>query len=105
MKPRCHNRPPWLPYLLVKDGRLSAVIDFGSSAVGDPACDLAIAWTMFEGESRTVFRATLQPDAGAWARGKGWALWKALILLAKLPGTNPRDLGPARRVLDELLAD
>ena len=42
--------------LLVVDGRLSAVIDFGCSAVGDPACDLAIAWTLFHGESRAAFR-------------------------------------------------
>jgi aminoglycoside phosphotransferase (APT) family kinase protein len=68
--------------LLVRDGRLAAVIDFGCLAVGDPACDLAIAWTSFEGESRAVFRDRLRLDDATWERGRGWALWKALITLA-----------------------
>ena len=38
--------------LLVRDGRLAAVIDFGSSGVGDPACDIVIAWTFFTGAGR-----------------------------------------------------
>jgi aminoglycoside phosphotransferase (APT) family kinase protein len=70
--------------LLVTDGRLSAVLDFGCSAVGDPACDLAIAWTFFRGESRRAFRDALGLDEGTWARGRGWALWKALDTQAKV---------------------
>ncbi len=66
--------------LLVVDGRLSAVIDFGTSGVGDPACDLVIAWTMFEGESREAFRAAVDQDDAMWARARGWALWKALLV-------------------------
>jgi aminoglycoside phosphotransferase (APT) family kinase protein len=65
--------------LLVQDGRLSAVIDFGTSGVGDPACDLVIAYTFFSGDSRSVFRDSVAQDAGTWARARGWALWKALI--------------------------
>lgn len=65
--------------LLVKRGRLSAVIDFGSSGVGDPACDLSIAWTLSEGQSRDAFRAGLPVDRATWARGRGWTLWKGLI--------------------------
>jgi aminoglycoside phosphotransferase (APT) family kinase protein len=65
--------------LLVVDGQLSAVIDFGTSGVGDPACDLVIAWTLFSGESREAFRRTVSQDPGTWARARGWALWKALI--------------------------
>ncbi|TCC50745.1 aminoglycoside phosphotransferase family protein [Kribbella capetownensis] len=65
--------------LLVQDGRLSAVIDFGTSGVGDPACDLVIAYTFFSGESRAAFREAVGQDAGTWARARGWALWKALI--------------------------
>jgi aminoglycoside phosphotransferase (APT) family kinase protein len=65
--------------LLVVDGELSAVIDFGCSAVGDPACDVAIAWTLFSGESRRAFRDALGVDDATWERGRGWALWKALI--------------------------
>lgn len=91
--------------LLVESGRLSAVIDFGSSAVGDPACDLAIAWTLFEGESREAFRAALPLDDATWARGRGWTLWKALITLAELPGTNRPAAAESRRVLEAVLAD
>ena len=65
--------------LLVRDGRLAAVIDFGTSGVGDPACDMVIAWTYLEGPSRERFRAERGVDPGTWARGRGWALWKALI--------------------------
>jgi aminoglycoside phosphotransferase (APT) family kinase protein len=68
--------------LLVAEGRLRAVIDFGCAAVGDPACDLVVAWTFLEGESAQVFRSALPVDNTTWARGRGWALWKALITRA-----------------------
>ncbi|MCW8408977.1 aminoglycoside phosphotransferase family protein [Legionella sp. PATHC035] len=91
--------------LLVKEGRLCAVIDFGQLAVGDPACDLVIAWTFFKAESREVFRKTLQLDQATWARARGWALWKALIVCARLPGTNPEDIDRSWKVIEELIAD
>lgn len=91
--------------LLVLDGRLSAVIDFGCSAVGDPACDLAIAWTFFESADREAFRARLGLDAGAWARGRGWTLWKALIVWAALPGANPLGAETSQRVVEDLVAE
>jgi aminoglycoside phosphotransferase (APT) family kinase protein len=67
--------------LLVRDGRLAAVLDFGSSGVGDPACDVVIAWTFLDAPSRERLRAGLGLDAATWSRGRGWALWKALITL------------------------
>jgi aminoglycoside phosphotransferase (APT) family kinase protein len=91
--------------LLVKGGRLSAVIDFGTSGVGDPSCDLAISWILFGGESRDAFREALQPDDATWARGRGWTLWKALITLAEHIDTNPVEAVYARRAIDEVLAD
>lgn len=91
--------------LLVRDGALAAVIDFGLCGVGDPACDLAIAWTRFDGESREAFRARLGIDDACWARGRGWALWKALIVVAALPGANPGEIETSRRVLGEIFAD
>lgn len=91
--------------LLVKGGRLSAVIDFGCSGVGDPACDLVIAWTFLSGESREAFFAGVPVDSAAWARGRGWALWKALITLAGSIRTNPIIAQGARHVIDEVLAD
>jgi aminoglycoside phosphotransferase (APT) family kinase protein len=91
--------------LLVVGGQLSAVIDFGCCGVGDPACDVVIAWTLFAGESRERFRATLQVDDDTWARGRGWALWKALITLVEYRTRDALKAGEARRVLDELLAE
>ncbi len=91
--------------LLVQDGRLSAVIDFGCSGVGDPACDLAIAWTFFEGESRQAFRAALPLDVETWARGRGWTLWKALIVFAGAAGANPLDTEKSERIIADLIAD
>lgn len=91
--------------LLVENGRLSAVIDFGTSGVGDPACDLAIAWTFFEGEAREVFREGMVLDRGAWARGRGWALWKALIVLAGMTGAPAREVAKNRGVIDAVLQD
>ncbi|MBS0350517.1 MAG: aminoglycoside phosphotransferase family protein [Proteobacteria bacterium] len=91
--------------LLVQNGQLSAVIDFGQLAVGDPACDLVIAWTLFSGERRTAFRDILSLDADTWVRAKGWVLWKALITAAGL--TNPNNFEAQRcwRIIDEILRD
>jgi aminoglycoside phosphotransferase (APT) family kinase protein len=68
--------------LLVAGDRLAAVIDFGTCATGDPACDLVVTWTLFAGEARAAFRAAVAADPGTWARARGWALWKALLALA-----------------------
>lgn len=91
--------------LLVNNRKLAAVIDFGCCAVGDPSCDLVIAWTLFWGESREAFRAALPLDAATWARGRGWALWKALITIEGERETNRARANDARRVLAEVLAD
>lgn len=89
--------------LLAYKGKLSAVIDFGGMAVGDPACDLAIAWTLFEGKSRKLFRELLPLDAGTWARGRAWVLWKALCIVAGLPGFDTTQVERARQILDDVL--
>lgn len=68
--------------LLATDGKLSAVIDFGTCGVGDPACDLVMGWTYFAGDERKLFREAAGLDDGTWRRARGWALWKELITLA-----------------------
>jgi aminoglycoside phosphotransferase (APT) family kinase protein len=73
--------------LLLRDGRLAAVIDFGTCGVGDPASDLRIAWTLFDGESRAAFATAVDLDEATWTRARGWALWKALIT-ADDPGSG-----------------
>lgn len=91
--------------LLVQDGQLSAVIDFGCCSIGDPACDLAIAWNSLEGDSREAFRAGLPLDPATWARGRGWTLWKALIVYAALSGANPLDAEKSQQIIDDLIAE
>ena len=91
--------------LLVRDGRLSAVIDFGTSGVGDPACDVVIAWTLFFGASRDAFRRTLGVDSDTWSRGRGWALWKALITVVGSREQDPVAATASRRVIERLVAD
>ena len=91
--------------LLVCEGRLSAVIDFGGTGVGDPACDLTIAWTFLQGESRAAFRAALPLDADTWARARGWALWKALITLAEHIDSDEPKAADAERVIETVLTE
>jgi aminoglycoside phosphotransferase (APT) family kinase protein len=109
--PAWHGPPVWIHgdlsplNLLVQQGRLSAVIDFGCLGVGDPACDLQIAWNLLSAQTRDVFRAALPVDDATWARGRGWALSVGLIALPYYQNTNPVLAGIARRAIDEVLAD
>jgi aminoglycoside phosphotransferase (APT) family kinase protein len=91
--------------LLVRNGKLAAVIDFGTSGVGDPACDLVITWTFLAGDARTAFRQAVDQDAGTWARARGWALWKALLTLEGCLDTDPELAAHNMRVIDDVLAD
>lgn len=91
--------------LLVNNNRLSAVIDFGCAAMGDPACDYAIAWTLFLEPHRTTFRVAADVDDATWARGRGWALWKGLITLAGKIDSDQSTMAELRRTLEEILVD
>jgi aminoglycoside phosphotransferase (APT) family kinase protein len=91
--------------LLTVDGRLSAVIDFGGLGVGDPACDLIVAWNLLPANTRNVLRAALRVDDATWERGRGWALSIALIQLPYYHRTNPVLAASARYVISEVLAD
>ena len=91
--------------LLVVDGRLSAVIDFGGLNVGDPACDLQPAWNVFAGDSRTRYRAELEVDDASWLRGRGWALYQAVSALPYYSHTNPGMIRQASHALAQVLAE
>jgi len=109
--PEWDREPVWfhgdmLPgNLLFTQGRLSAVIDFGGLGVGDPACDLMIAWSLFSGESRKMFRQALQVDDATWVRGRGHALSQALIFIPYYLETNPIGVRNAWRAINEILDD
>lgn len=109
--PQWDRAPVWfhgdlLPgNLLIEGGRLSSVIDFGGLGVGDPACDLMIAWSLFSGENRDTFRAALEVDDATWARGRGHALSQALIFIPYYLDTNPVGVRSAWRAIDGVLSD
>lgn len=109
--PEWHGPPVWVHSdlmpgnLLIVQGRLSAVIDFGTVGVGDPACDLIVAWNLLPAGVRNAFRTTLQVDDATWARGRGRALSMALIALPYYQDTNPVMATNARHVIHEVLTD
>jgi aminoglycoside phosphotransferase (APT) family kinase protein len=83
------DRPPvWIHgdldarNLLADHGRLSAVIDFGCVAVGDPACDVMVAWKVLSMDTRDILRDELSVDEATWSRARGWALSQALVALS-----------------------
>ena len=91
--------------LLLNDGQLAAVIDFGTCGVGYPACDLAVAWTLLTAEGRQAFRENLAASGQKWARGRGWALWKTLATCASTLSDDGKMAASALRVLGEVFSD
>jgi aminoglycoside phosphotransferase (APT) family kinase protein len=110
--PEWEGEPVWVHgdldarNVLVVDGRLSGVIDFGGLGVGDPAADVMAAWKLFSADARRAFREALAVDGATWARAKGWALSQALGALSYYTlETNPVLVREAQRWLAETLAD
>jgi aminoglycoside phosphotransferase (APT) family kinase protein len=107
--PAWQGSPRWLhadlhpANLLTMNGMLSAVIDWGSLAIGDPATELIAAWAVLDDDGREILRGTLDVEDAAWVRGKGWALSMAVIALPYYIDTNPVLAAVARRILGELL--
>jgi len=93
------------PNLLVRDGRLEAVIDFGFIGVGDPATDLMPAWSVFGPVGKGVFRSMLDPDEGTWSRGRGIALHQAAMVIPYYRETNPAFVELSRRAIEQILDD
>ncbi len=93
------------PNLLLEDGRLRAVIDFGLAGVGDPAADMIPAWAVFDADERNVFRSGVHVDDATWARGRGWALSIALQIIPYYAETNPVLVEIAGRMVREILDD
>jgi aminoglycoside phosphotransferase (APT) family kinase protein len=91
--------------LLFENGHLAAVIDFAGLGVGDPACDLMIAWGLFSGESRVAFRTALGLDEATWARGRGQALSQAVIFIPYYLETNPLGVKYAQHTLEAIFAE
>ena len=91
--------------LLIRDGRLSAVIDLAAAGIGDPACDLMVAWNVLPADARDSFRLAVGLDDATWLRGRGWALAQAVIALPYYRETNPGMSAAARHALCQVLSD
>jgi len=86
---------------LVRDGRISAIIDWGEMGVGDPACDVQVAWKLGSAAARDAFRAALPTDDATWDRARGWVVSQAVGVLAYYtPENNPALYHEAERWLE-----
>jgi aminoglycoside phosphotransferase (APT) family kinase protein len=110
--PRWSGPPVWhhgdldVRNWLVRDGRISGVIDWGCMGVGDPAADVMVAWKLHSPEARDVFREALPTDDATWARARGWVVWQAVAALAYYtPESNPVFCSEAESWLDLVLSE
>jgi len=91
--------------LLVVDGGLAAVIDFGECAIGNPTYDLIAGWWVFQGASRQAFREAVGADSDSWSRARGWALSGAVGALAYYAETNPEFADQARHTIRNVITE
>jgi aminoglycoside phosphotransferase (APT) family kinase protein len=109
--PDWHLPPVWVHgdldarNLLVGDGQITGVLDWACLCVGDPACDVKVAWAVLDADTRLIFRELLEIDDATWARGRGWALPHAIGALTYYLHTYPVIVREAQRWLAEALAD
>jgi aminoglycoside phosphotransferase (APT) family kinase protein len=109
--PLWNGEPVWIhgdllsPNLLVQNGHLCAVIDFGGVGIGDPAADVIPAWSVFNQVGRETFRQALNIDDAVWSRARGYALHQALLIIPYYPETNPEFVTLAQRTVAEILSD
>jgi aminoglycoside phosphotransferase (APT) family kinase protein len=93
------------PNLLVDDGRLVAVIDFGGFGIGDAATDLIPAWSVFGPAGRSTYRDALDVDEGTWRRGRGIALSQAAFVIPYYPKSNPRFVELSVQAIEQIIDD
>ena len=109
MQTRWFKPPVWIHgdiasgNILIKDNKLAAVIDFGCTSIGDPACDLTIAWTFFKNKSRSIFIENIKLDNDTWLRAKAWAIWKASFHLCTLNDQYSSLALPYKQIITDIL--
>jgi len=93
------------PNVLVRDGRIRAVLDFGGVGVGDPATDVIAAWAVFGPRGRSAYRSALGVDDGQWERARGIALHQAAAIVPYYRTSNPAFVALAQRTICEIVND
>lgn len=102
--PACWTHSDLMPSnLLLAGDHVSAIIDFGTVGMGEPATDLIPAWNLLPASARRVYREVVDVDDATWARSRGWALSMAVIQLPYYRLTNPIISANARHVIREIL--
>lgn len=110
--PPWDGRPVWhhgdldMRNWLVREGRIAAVIDWGAMGIGDPACDVMVAWKLHSPQARDAFRNALPTDDATWERARGWVVSQAVAILAYYtPENNPTLLDEAANWLELALSE
>ncbi len=105
------GRPVWIhadllrSNLLLQDGHLHAILDFGSAGIGDPAFDLIPAWAVFNARGREAYQNAVMADCDTWRRARAYALHQALLIIPYYEKTNPHFVSMAKRTVNEILSD
>jgi len=108
-KTRWNKNPVWIHgdlsigNMLMQNSNLSAIIDFGGMSLGDPACDLVIAWTFLKDRARQIFIREMALDEETWLRAKAWALWKATFELCEIADKNSPEAHIQKRIIQDVL--
>jgi aminoglycoside phosphotransferase (APT) family kinase protein len=111
LKLKWQNQPVWIHgdfasgNILIKNGKLSGIIDFGGLGIGDPACDLVIAWTFLRGKSREIFKQKIDLDNDTWVRAQAWCLWKATFELCQLEDKSSLSARQQNHIIQEVLTE
>ena len=109
--PTWEKAPVWLHgdihagNLLVQNRKITGVIDFGMSGVGDPACDLMVAWMLFGTDERVILRSVIEPDESMWDRARGCALHFGIMAYSYYKNRNPFLAGLAKKTLEEVIRE
>ncbi len=105
LSPRWYHGDLFAENLLVRDGRLTAILDFGGLGIGDPTIDLIVAWEVLDDAARDVFREAISVDESSWLRARAWALSIAMIAFPyywrTMPNRCASKLAVAKMVLED----